>query len=155
VGSARLCVALEASEVEQHAGFVADDPRVVSGWHVECVAGPELALGAVVHPQCHAALQDVADVLDLTGVGPGDRLDVLRPAPARLEGSAADGVAVEIHELYTSLVVGEFAHFVWAFELLPNELRHVTHPLFVAVIVDPIAPNFAALRRVSANADRA
>jgi hypothetical protein len=26
---------------------------------------------------------------------------------------------------------------------------------FVALIVDPIAPNFAALRRVSSNADRA
>jgi hypothetical protein len=28
-------------------------------------------------------------------------------------------------------------------------------PRFVALIVDPIAPNFAALRRVSSNAERA
>src|SRR5258708_36491924 len=97
--SARLRVALQAAEVEDQAGLVADDPRVVARRHVKGVAGSELLLGAVVHLQRHATLQDVADVLDLTRVGSGDRLDVLRPAPSRLKRSPSDCMAVEIDQL--------------------------------------------------------
>jgi hypothetical protein len=53
------------------------DPRVVAGRHVEGLARAELALGAVVHTKRHPAFEDVADVLNLARVGPGDRIDVL------------------------------------------------------------------------------
>jgi hypothetical protein len=72
-----LGVSLQAPEVQQHARFVADDPRVVTGRHVEGVARSELALGAVVHAERHTAFKDVADVLNLARIGPGYRLDVL------------------------------------------------------------------------------
>ena len=63
--SARLGVTLKAPEVQQHAGLIADDTSVVAGRNVEGVAPAELALGAVIHLQRHAALEHVADVLDL------------------------------------------------------------------------------------------
>src|SRR3954451_3233914 len=94
--SACLGVSLQAPEVQQNARFVADDPGVVAGRHVERLARSELTLGAVVHAERHPAFEDVADVLNLAGVGPGDRLDVLRPAPPGLKGAAPNGVSIEI-----------------------------------------------------------
>lgn len=49
-GSRRLRVPLQAPEVDEHAALATDDPGVVAGWHMERVAGPELAFAAVVHP---------------------------------------------------------------------------------------------------------
>jgi hypothetical protein len=123
--SARLRVALQATEVQQHTGLVSDDPRVVARRHVERVARAELALGAVVHQQRHAALKDVADVLDLAGVRARDRLDVLRPAPAGLEGPAADRMPIEVDELDPTHVRLELPHLVGALESLAGKLCHV------------------------------
>src|SRR3954471_16355680 len=36
---------------------------------------------------------------DLAGVGSGDRLHVLRPLPARLEGAASHGLPGDLHDL--------------------------------------------------------
>jgi hypothetical protein len=63
--SARLGVSLQAAEVEQLAGLLSDDPCIVTRRHVKGIPWPELALGAIVHPQRHLALQDIADVLGL------------------------------------------------------------------------------------------
>jgi hypothetical protein len=49
----------------------------VAGRHVEGLARAELVFRAVVHAKRHPAFQDVADVLNLARVGPGQRLDVL------------------------------------------------------------------------------
>ena len=62
-------------------------------------AGAALALAAVVHEDAHPSGQAVAQVRDLAGVRAGDRLDVLRPAPAGLERSATDHPASDIHDL--------------------------------------------------------
>src|SRR6266536_2935666 len=93
-GSACLRVSLQAPEVQQDARLVADDPRVVPRRHVEGLARSELTLGPVVHTKRHTPFEHVADVLNLARVGPGDRLDVLRPPPPGLERAAANGVSV-------------------------------------------------------------
>src|SRR5918911_823955 len=77
-------VSLESAEVEEHAAL-ALDPGVVAGRHVERLARADVQLAAVVHPDGHRALENVADVLDLAAVGAAQRLHVLRPAPAGLE----------------------------------------------------------------------
>src|SRR5690606_18308106 len=53
-----------AREVVHDHLLVADHPRVVSGRADEDVAGAHLALGAVVHPDVHAALNDEAVVVN-------------------------------------------------------------------------------------------
>src|SRR5438270_2830688 len=123
-GSARLRVTLQTAEVEHHAGLLADDPGVVPRRHVKRLAWPELALAAVVHPQRHAAFQDVADVVYLARIGPGDRLDVLRPAPARLEDAAPDRVAVQVDQLDAARALRELPHLIRVLEALSSKLCH-------------------------------
>ena len=92
--------------------------------HVEHIAGAELALGAVIHLQCHASRLDDADVFDLARVRARERLHVDRPAPARLEGAATDGVTVEVDQRHLAFVVGELAYFIRGLEPLACELCH-------------------------------
>jgi hypothetical protein len=56
-------------------------------------------------------------VRDLTGLGPGDRLDVLRPPPSRLEGAAADRVAADVDDVGLALAL-ELADLVRRVEAL-------------------------------------
>src|SRR5262249_37507829 len=120
----RRGVALQAAEVEQHAGVLADDPRVVPRRHVEGIAGAELTLAAIVHPQRHAPLEHVADVLDLARLGARDRLHVLRPAPAGLERTPADRVSVQIYELDAALAADELPYLVRALKAFAGERCH-------------------------------
>src|SRR5918999_1036819 len=80
-----LGVALEAAEVEEDAGLVADDLSVVTRRDGDHVAGPRFALGAVVHDNAHATREHVAEMRRLARVGPRDWIDVLGPPPAGLE----------------------------------------------------------------------
>jgi hypothetical protein len=114
-----LRVSLQAPEVEHDARFVADDPRVVPGRHVKGLARSEVTLGPIVHAKRHSALEYVADVLNLARVGPGDRLDVLRPPLPGLEGTAANGVSVEIDKLDATLTVGELPNLIGLSNRLP------------------------------------
>src|SRR5205823_4893338 len=91
-----LRVVAELAEVEEHAGLVAHDLGVVPRRDRDGIAGSTLALGAVVHEHLHAARHAVSEVRDLAGVRPSDRLDVVRPAPAGLEGAAPNGVTAEL-----------------------------------------------------------
>jgi hypothetical protein len=54
------------------------------------VAGADLGGRPVLVLDVHPARDRVAEVLGLAAVRPNDRLDALRPAPARLEDEAAD-----------------------------------------------------------------
>ena len=120
-GSSRgLRVPAEPAEIEQHARLGALGPGVVPGRHVERLARREGVLGAVVHADGHAARDHVADVRDLAAVGAGQRLDVVGPAPARLERPPPDRTAAEVHQVHPA-VRGERPHLVRSFEPLRLE----------------------------------
>jgi hypothetical protein len=52
----------EACHIDEHAALVADNPGIVSGWHVESVPGAEFHFRAVIHPDDHAPFYDVTGV---------------------------------------------------------------------------------------------
>src|SRR5438045_1372910 len=84
--SARLGVLPDArSKVHHDAGLVAYHPGVMTGCRHHDIARSDLSLGAVVHPNTHPIRQDIARMRCLTGLGLGNRLNVLGPAPAGLE----------------------------------------------------------------------
>src|SRR5437867_12676330 len=75
--------------------------------------------------------QDISDVVDLAGLRLGDRLDALRPTPARLKGVPADGGLPALH--YLNLPVVEGPGLVRAFQspvrhahLVPSLVRAAT-----------------------------
>ncbi len=86
-----------AVELEAHHRFVADHPGVVAGLDEVGVAGPDVGLGAVVVHDVHRPGHDYADVAGLAAVTADDRLDALRPPPARLGRDAGrpDGPQVD------------------------------------------------------------
>src|SRR4051794_15234786 len=102
--SLRLRVGRDAG-VEEHARLVAERPGVVPGLRDHDVPGVHGHLGAVVVPDGHAAGDADAGVPDLAGVGAGDRLDVLGPAPARLEGAAAEREVAERDDVHVTVGV--------------------------------------------------
>src|SRR5919109_475016 len=107
-----LRVLSELAEVECHTWLVSDDFSVMAWRDREDVAGTGLALRPVIHVHLHATGDDVAEVRYLAGVGAGDRLDVRRPTPARLECGAPDGPAGELDDIRFSLAL-ERASLVW------------------------------------------
>src|SRR6266849_9373572 len=82
----------------------------MSRWDDKAVAGSYLLLRAVPTDDLHSPLNDVSDVVHLAAIGLRDRLDVLRPLPARLMVRTADGHAADVHDL--QLALAERARFV-------------------------------------------
>src|SRR5579884_2597001 len=135
-----LGVVGEALPVDDHHGLVTDHPGVVSRRGDHHVAGPELVLGAIVHADAHASRDDVARVRALAALGLGDRLDVLRPAPARLEDRTAhDALAADVDDLQLAAVVLEGAHLVRCVEALAQQSTRVRRHR-VSPMVLPAAP---------------
>src|SRR5262249_12615781 len=93
-----------AVELEADERLAARDPGVVTGLDHVRVAGADVDLGAVVVHDVHRARHDGAAVVRLAAVGPGDRLDALRPLPARLRGQARRLDAAEIDDREVRLV---------------------------------------------------
>ncbi len=92
--STRLSVLTSArSKVHGYARLVAHSPCVVPRLREKDIARTNFALSAVIHADAHPSRQDVARVRRLTGVGFGQRLDVLRPTPPRLKGAPQDSRA--------------------------------------------------------------
>src|SRR5438034_11292804 len=83
-----------------------------------------MQLAPVGHPHGTFAFEHVADVLDLAAVGAARRLDVLRPAPARLERPPPDLVSVQVDELDLALAVFKLPDLVWRAELFALDLSH-------------------------------
>jgi hypothetical protein len=83
------------------------------------IAGTKLALRSITHFQRHAALQDVADVLDLARVGARERLHV--PAPTRFERSQADCMPIQVNAVHATLPIRELPNLIRAFETLPDK----------------------------------
>src|ERR1700694_3289376 len=89
-GGSGLRVVARAVPVDQHNPFVTDDPGVVSRGQRGDIAWPRLEFGAVGHADVEHTGGVILEVRGLAQLGAGDRLDVLRPAPARLQREAAD-----------------------------------------------------------------
>ena len=75
-----------AVPVDHDHRLVADYPGVVALGQGGDVAGPRIELRAVGHDHVQHALHVVLEVRRLAQVGARERLDVLGPAPARLQG---------------------------------------------------------------------
>src|SRR5215210_4661516 len=102
-GLAALGVLSDVAEVHHDAGLAADDFSVVAGGNCNDLAGTDLCLASIVHEDPHLPGKDVAEVRDLARVRLGDRLHVLRPAPAGLEGPLTDFAASDVDDLSLSL----------------------------------------------------
>jgi hypothetical protein len=61
--------------------LVPDHPGVVARLEHRHLAGGDLVLRAVRHADTHAAGDEVLEVRRLAQLGPGHRLEVVRPAP--------------------------------------------------------------------------
>jgi len=83
--SARLGVVLHARKIEHYTRLISHNPTIVSGGNRHDVAGSELELAAVVHHNLLVPGENVTEVRGLAAICAGDRLDVLRPTPARLD----------------------------------------------------------------------
>src|SRR5450759_5286560 len=80
-----------ACRIQQDAGLVSHSPCVVSRLQPQHVAGPDSDLGAVVRANRHPPGHAEAGVPCHAGLGPGNRLDVVGPPPAWLEGPLDQG----------------------------------------------------------------
>src|SRR5207248_1907201 len=83
-------VLLGSSRVELKAddGFVADDPRVVPGLNHVRLACAYFLFGSVIVDDVHGPRLQQTDVVGLAALAAHDRLDALRPSPARLQAHA-------------------------------------------------------------------
>src|SRR5450759_1100270 len=90
-----LGVIREALPVDENAGLISNDPRVVSWWADHEITRDEFLLFAVVHHYLHAPGHEVPLVGCLAAFCLGNGLDVLRPLPARLERCPAHCSTVE------------------------------------------------------------
>src|SRR5919204_3259777 len=97
--SAALRVVAGAEPVDDHDGLVSDDPRVVAARQRGDVAGAGDHLGAVVHPDRELAAHVVLEVRGLAAVRVRERLDVVRPAPARLEDEPSHLAVSDLQDL--------------------------------------------------------
>jgi hypothetical protein len=82
----------------------------------------DLQLGAVAVLDAHAARDREAHVVEVAIVGAGDRLDVRRPAPARLEDGIAHDAVADLEE--AQLAIADAAHLVRARQRLAAESGH-------------------------------
>src|SRR5438874_2444281 len=94
-----------AAEVDPDKGLVADHPGVVAGTDRGEVAGADVALRAVVHHDMHLSADRVDQVGRLAAIRAGDRLHVLRPAPAGLPRACHRRVVADLHDLLRLPVV--------------------------------------------------
>src|SRR5580700_9012990 len=99
LGASGLAVVAGAVPVDYHDRLVADHPGVMSGRERRNVAGTRVKLRPVCHLDPQHARSVVLKVRRLAQLGSRDRLDVHRPAPARLARQAPDGSAADAHEI--------------------------------------------------------
>ncbi len=91
-------------EFEADEGFVADHPCVVVGLDDIRLACPDLSLAAVLVGDVNPAGLNDANMPHLTGFGPGDRLDALRPLPSGFERQAGCRSTTHLDDVHLSLV---------------------------------------------------
>jgi hypothetical protein len=118
-----FCVTRRSLVLDSDELLLTHDPRVVTGVDVIDVARADLGFRAVIVHDVKLALEDIPDVVHLAAVGLYNRLDALGPAPPRLKGVAADGGALQIHELHSCLV--GCTRLVWGIEGLRLQRCHL------------------------------
>src|SRR5271165_3761599 len=91
-----LGVMARANPVDDDGWLVADDPGVVSARKRCDVARAGDELRAVVHPDRETSAHVILEVRRLAALGLGDRLYVVRPAPARFEDEAPDLASADV-----------------------------------------------------------
>src|SRR5450755_3079193 len=87
--SAPLGIVARPVPVDDHHRLIAHDPRVMPAGQRGDVPRLGDHLAAVVHPDRELTTHVILEVRRLAAVGPSDRPDVIRPAPARLKGHSA------------------------------------------------------------------
>src|SRR4051794_36774583 len=100
--SAGLGIPLD-SGVQKHARLRAVRPRVMARIDVHDVAWCHRELGAVIEPNGHLPGQTDSGVVGLAGLGAGDRLDVVGPAPPRLEHAASESELTEGDDVHVAV----------------------------------------------------
>src|SRR4051794_30129230 len=103
-------VVARAVPVDDDDGLVTDHPGVVALGQRGDIARLGDELGAVVHPDAQPAAHVELHVRCLAAVGAGDGLDVVRPAPARLEDQPADLATTYLDDL--CVAAGKFTDLV-------------------------------------------
>lgn len=96
---------LAIEEARPESGRRGRAPGVVSGLDHDDVAGFDGELGSVIHADRHLACEADSGVLGLSGVGPGDRFNVLGPAPSGFEDAAAQGEVAECDDVHVAVVL--------------------------------------------------
>src|SRR5262249_30651820 len=99
-----------------------DDPGIVAGRDLVDIAGNEVHGRAVVHDDVQLPADHEADVPVLALRGPGDRADVVRPSPARLELEFPEHDVIEGDE--AQLAIGEFPDLLGVDEVPALETGH-------------------------------
>jgi hypothetical protein len=127
--------------VEQHAGFVADHPGIVSGGNDVRVARGQLEFLTIVEADLQTARQHKTDVGDLAGLRPDHRLHVRRPAPAWLEGCLRHGGAGQVGHRQHAMLEG--ALVVGGGEIADAHRLWVVHG--VGLVVHCVLPNVEVL----------
>src|SRR5215217_8534447 len=90
-GSARPGERLGAHDLEPDRRLVADDPPVMSGRNLVDVSRAKLHLRAIVHTNAEPSGDQMTHVMRQAAIRAGERFDVLRPPPPRLELATGDG----------------------------------------------------------------
>ena len=113
----RLAVAGGVRPLDRDIWHVPDDPGVMASRDLVDVAGMDVHLGAVVHPDVKPSAQGVGDVANGAARSPDHGLDIRRPPPARRQADLADDRLVEVDGLDSP--AAERAHPIRSDERLP------------------------------------
>src|ERR1043165_4046191 len=95
----RLGENVAAFKIYKDEWLIAFDPGIMTGWDDANVASLPVEFSSVVHAHLHAPGDDVPLVRDLAALAARDRLDALRPTPARLASPAHDRQAADLYRL--------------------------------------------------------
>src|SRR3982750_1116099 len=104
--------------------LITDDPRIMAGCHHGKVPWAVVHLLAIVHHNLHSAAYEVTHMCLLTTVGARNRLHMLRPLPARLEGRTPNRPTFEVDQLQLPLTVFEWPRLLRRVEALADQTSH-------------------------------
>src|SRR5215217_4314750 len=116
-GSARPGERLGAHDLEPDHRLVPDDPPVMSRRDLVDVSRAKLHLRAIVHTNAEPAGDQMTHVMRLAAIRAGERFDVLRPPPPRLELATGDGEIIKPYDVERPM--GEVPRLVWRIHVLP------------------------------------
>jgi hypothetical protein len=114
--TAQLDIPARILEVKEHAWLITDNPGIVSRRDNANIARPEISRSAVVHHGVKLPGNNVCKMCSLATRRPGDRLDMLRPLPARFARHSDDAHISEMDTFHSCS--GRRAKFIWGIDAL-------------------------------------